>query len=207
MERFIKGSLVACLSPSPPRHPRPDSGLDEAGCPQKRPLQDSRPLSAQDTDREENQGCRTTGRPPRDVRRTSAGAHHISFLYLSCERAVSLLLEKEVSSPPRAAESSYRVLSPARRMSQRPHSRLHRLVCPTSARRNFTQTERVCSQFRAKSRRDGTQLAGEGDPMRGLDLNGRAVAALADDLHSPERRRKLDVGLAELRSHSEGLPQ
>ena len=48
-------------------------------------------------------------------------------------------------------------------------------------------------------------LAAGGGPSRGLDLNGRAVGALAADLDSPERRAALDRGLEELRERSVGL--
>lgn len=48
-------------------------------------------------------------------------------------------------------------------------------------------------------------LAAGGDPSRGLDLNGRAVSALAADLDSPERRAALGRGLEELRAESAGL--
>jgi len=49
-------------------------------------------------------------------------------------------------------------------------------------------------------------LAAGGDPSRGLDLNGRAVAALADDLRDVDRQRALEDGLRELRQDSTGLP-
>lgn len=49
-------------------------------------------------------------------------------------------------------------------------------------------------------------LAAGGDPSRGLDLNGRAVAALADDLRDVDRQRALEDGLRDLRQDSTGLP-
>jgi hypothetical protein len=49
-------------------------------------------------------------------------------------------------------------------------------------------------------------LAAGGDPARGLDLNGRAVSSLADDLDSPERRAALAEGLAGLIVEATGLP-
>src|SRR4051794_433919 len=42
-------------------------------------------------------------------------------------------------------------------------------------------------------------LATGGDPLRGLELDGRAVTALAADLDAPERRAALAEGLAALR--------
>jgi hypothetical protein len=49
-------------------------------------------------------------------------------------------------------------------------------------------------------------LAAGGDPNRGLDLNGRAVSALATDLDEPERREALLSALERLRAHAQGLP-
>jgi hypothetical protein len=49
-------------------------------------------------------------------------------------------------------------------------------------------------------------LASGGDPRRHLDLDGRAVAALADDLDLPVRRAALREALADLRSRANGLP-
>ena len=49
-------------------------------------------------------------------------------------------------------------------------------------------------------------LAAGGDPNRGLDLNGRAVAALAADLDEPERRQALLSALSGLATDAEGLP-
>jgi hypothetical protein len=49
-------------------------------------------------------------------------------------------------------------------------------------------------------------LAAGGDPHRELELNGRAVTALAGDLDLPERRRQLEQRLASLRGPAAGLP-
>jgi hypothetical protein len=49
-------------------------------------------------------------------------------------------------------------------------------------------------------------LAAGGDPHRELDLDGRAVSTLADDLDAPERRAELAAALAELRRQAEHLP-
>jgi hypothetical protein len=49
-------------------------------------------------------------------------------------------------------------------------------------------------------------LAAGGDPSRGLDLDGRAVRALASDLDDPERHEILASALARLASEAQGLP-
>jgi hypothetical protein len=49
-------------------------------------------------------------------------------------------------------------------------------------------------------------LAGGGDPDRGLDLNGRAVSALADDLRTVDRQLALERGLDGLKAQAKGLP-
>jgi hypothetical protein len=41
-------------------------------------------------------------------------------------------------------------------------------------------------------------LAAGGDPERGLDLNGRAVGSLADDLRTSDRQLALERGLEDL---------
>jgi hypothetical protein len=48
-------------------------------------------------------------------------------------------------------------------------------------------------------------LAAGGDPDRGLDLNGRAVAALADELRTVDRQLALDRGLDDLKAQAKGL--
>jgi hypothetical protein len=50
-------------------------------------------------------------------------------------------------------------------------------------------------------------LATGGDPLRGLDLDGRAVTALAADLDRPGGHALLAHGLAELREAAAGLPR
>lgn len=66
---------------------------------------------------------------------------------------------------------------------------------------------RVDDELLHGARRRAVQLlAAGGDPLRGLDLDGRAVRALADDLDRPDRRAELGRGLAELRAHADGLP-
>ena len=49
-------------------------------------------------------------------------------------------------------------------------------------------------------------LAAGGDPDRGLDLNGRAVSALADELRTVDRQLALDRGLDGLKAQAKGLP-
>jgi hypothetical protein len=49
-------------------------------------------------------------------------------------------------------------------------------------------------------------LSAGGDPERGLDLNGRAVTALAEDLRTADRQLELERGLSDLRSQAKGLP-
>ena len=49
-------------------------------------------------------------------------------------------------------------------------------------------------------------LSAGGDPDRGLDLHGRAVGALADELRSVDRQIALEEGLRQLRLEAEGLP-
>ncbi len=49
-------------------------------------------------------------------------------------------------------------------------------------------------------------LAAGGDPHRGLDLNGRAVTALALELDAPARRGQVAAGLVGLEQQAQGLP-
>ena len=57
----------------------------------------------------------------------------------------------------------------------------------------------------AAARRALFLLAAGGDPSRGLDLNGRAVAAVAAELDRPDRRAALARGIDELRGEAAGL--
>jgi hypothetical protein len=65
------------------------------------------------------------------------------------------------------------------------------------------------NQLRGARRRATQLLATGGDPRResGLELEGRAVGALAEDLDHPARREALAAGLAELRRTADGLPR
>lgn len=57
---------------------------------------------------------------------------------------------------------------------------------------------------RPAARRALLLLAAGGDPARGLDLDGRAVAALAADLETERRLKTLLSGLADLRLKAKG---
>jgi hypothetical protein len=59
---------------------------------------------------------------------------------------------------------------------------------------------------RAAGRRALVMLAAGGSPVRGLDLDGRAVTALATDLGTPARLEALEAGLALLHVQASGLP-
>ncbi|MGH3044832.1 MAG: hypothetical protein ACRDM2_08895 [Gaiellaceae bacterium] len=61
-------------------------------------------------------------------------------------------------------------------------------------------------EARGASRRALLLLSTGGDPARGLDLHGRAVASLADDLRTVDRQIALEEGVKELRVQAEGLP-
>ena len=58
----------------------------------------------------------------------------------------------------------------------------------------------------AASRRALLLLAAGGDPERGLDLHGRAVGALGDDLRTVDRQLALEQGVQDLRVQASGLP-
>ncbi len=59
---------------------------------------------------------------------------------------------------------------------------------------------------RAATRRALLLLAAGGDPARGLDLNGRAVSSLADDLRDANRQIVLEEGIRDLAPAAAGLP-
>jgi hypothetical protein len=61
-------------------------------------------------------------------------------------------------------------------------------------------------EARGAARRALLLLSGGGDPERGLDLHGRAVTAMADDLRTVDRQLALEDGLKQLRLQAEGLP-
>ncbi len=61
------------------------------------------------------------------------------------------------------------------------------------------------TDLRAALRRAELLLAAGGDPRRPLELYGRAVSALAEDLDSPAARDQLAAGLEHLAEVTEGL--
>src|SRR5687767_13883757 len=61
-------------------------------------------------------------------------------------------------------------------------------------------------EVRGAQRRGVQLLAAGGDPQRGLDLDGRAVLAVAEDLDGEERRQALAAGFEVLRKQAAGLP-
>jgi hypothetical protein len=61
-------------------------------------------------------------------------------------------------------------------------------------------------EVRGAARRALFLLAAGGDPERGLDLDGRAVGALADELRTVDRQLALEQGLLDLRARAQGLP-
>ena len=60
-------------------------------------------------------------------------------------------------------------------------------------------------ELRAGTRRALLVLASGGDPSRGLDLDGQAVARLAEELDRPERREALEDGLFRLLENARGF--
>ncbi len=59
--------------------------------------------------------------------------------------------------------------------------------------------------WRSAVRRSELLLAAGGDPRRRLELYGRAVTALAEDLDHPVCREQLAAGLTALTPEAEGL--
>lgn len=62
------------------------------------------------------------------------------------------------------------------------------------------------NELHGAARRALLLLTAGGDPERGLDLNGRAVTAIADDLRTSDRQLALEQGVADLRARAKGLP-
>ena len=60
-------------------------------------------------------------------------------------------------------------------------------------------------ELRAALRRAELLLAAGGDPRRELELDGRAVTSLADDLETPEAKDALEDGLQALATEAEGM--
>jgi hypothetical protein len=61
------------------------------------------------------------------------------------------------------------------------------------------------AETRGAARRALLLLSSGGDPGRGLDLHGRAVSAIADDLRTVDRQIALEDGVKQLRLQAEGL--
>jgi hypothetical protein len=61
-------------------------------------------------------------------------------------------------------------------------------------------------ELRGPRRRAVQLLATGGDPREGLDVDGRAVAALAADIDRPDRREMLARRLEALEETAEGFP-
>ena len=61
-------------------------------------------------------------------------------------------------------------------------------------------------EVKATVRRAELLLAAGGDPRRELELDGRAVTSVAEDLDEPSARDQLEDSLARLAAASEGLP-
>ena len=61
-------------------------------------------------------------------------------------------------------------------------------------------------EVKATVRRAELLLATGGDPRRELELDGRAVTSVAEDLDEPEARDQLEDSLARLAAASDGLP-
>jgi hypothetical protein len=62
------------------------------------------------------------------------------------------------------------------------------------------------AEARGAARRALVLLGAGGDPARGLDLHGRAVTAMADDLRTVDRQLALEEGIRQLRVEAGGLP-
>ena len=62
------------------------------------------------------------------------------------------------------------------------------------------------AERRGAGRRGLLLLATGGNPARGLDLDGRAVRAVASDLERPVRQAALRAGLDELAAQARSLP-
>jgi len=61
-------------------------------------------------------------------------------------------------------------------------------------------------EVKATVRRAELLLAAGGDPRRELELDGRAVTSVAEDLDESDARDQLEDSLARLAAASEGLP-
>jgi hypothetical protein len=62
-------------------------------------------------------------------------------------------------------------------------------------------------ELQSALRRTLLVLAAGGDPHRELEIDGRAVSSLADDLDAPSRRAELQSAMSALKERAEGLPR
>ena len=62
------------------------------------------------------------------------------------------------------------------------------------------------AEVRGAARRALVLLGAGGDPTGGLDLHGRAVTAMADELRTVDRQLALEDGIRQLRVEASGLP-
>jgi len=67
--------------------------------------------------------------------------------------------------------------------------------------------ELAADEQRATLRRAELLLAAGGDPHRELELDGRAVLSVAEDLNDPAARAELAAGLERLAADAAGLPE
>jgi hypothetical protein len=69
-----------------------------------------------------------------------------------------------------------------------------------------SEVEMPQAEAHGAARRALLLLAAGGDPERGLDLNGRAVSALAEEVRTVDRQLALERGLDDLKAQAKGLP-
>ncbi len=79
------------------------------------------------------------------------------------------------------------------------------LCCPASPGSPDRTWRSTRTSVKATVRRAELLLAAGGDPRRELELDGRAVTAVAADLDEPRARDQLEDSLARLAAESEGL--
>ena len=79
-------------------------------------------------------------------------------------------------------------------------------VLPALAWLAGQEVELDAAEQHATLRRAELLLAAGGDPRRELELDGRAVTAVADDLDDPDARATIARALGRLAPQAEGLP-
>lgn len=90
-----------------------------------------------------------------------------------------------------------------RQLRETPIAELAVMLAYTAGR----DVELDAEELHAATRRSVLLLAAGGDPTRGLDLDGRAVTALAESLDTADRREQLLRGVDELVGRAAGLPR